>query len=171
MQGWRDTGGMDSSTPPDLAALSRVRPATAVDAPALAALWRRAWASANPSVAGVAPLAHWLTRVQAEFGPPCLTLVGEQGGTTVAFLVLEMQASHLHQLFVDPDVQGGGIGAALVARVCTLCPHGWSLHVASSNLRARRFYTRCGLQEHGHDRHPITGRERVLCRWQPRAEP
>lgn len=143
-----------------------LRPATGADAPALAALWRRAWASANPSVAEVAPLAHWRERVDAEFGPPVLTLVGECGGTAVAFMVLDVEAAHLYQLFVDPGMQGLGIGAALVAQVCTLCPQGWSLHVASTNLRARRFYARCGLQERGHDRHPATGRERVLCRWQ-----
>lgn len=153
------------STATDLAGLSVLRPATEADAPALAALWRRAWASANPSVAEVAPLAHWLARVQAEFGPPCLTLVGEGDGTAVAFLVLDVGAAHLHQLFVDPGMQGGGVGAALVAQVCMLCPAGWSLHVASTNLRARRFYAHCGLQEREHDRHPATGRERVLCRW------
>ncbi len=154
------------STPPNLAGLSALRPATGTDAPMLAALWRRAWASANPLVAEVAPLAHWLERVHAEFCPPCLTLVGVHDGTATAFMVLDVEAAHLHQLFVDPGAQGTGIGAALVAHVCALCQQGWSLHVASTNLRARRFYARYGLQEHGHDRHPITGRERVLCRWQ-----
>lgn len=146
--------------------MAPLRSATVVDAPALAALWRRAWASANPAVAELAPLAHWQERVQAEFGPPCLTLVGEWHGRAVAFLVLDVGAGCLHQLFVEPELQGQGIGAAMVARVCALCPAGWSLHVASGNLGARRFYARCGLQEGAHDRHPVTGRERVLCRWQ-----
>lgn len=144
-----------------------LRPVGRDDAPALAALWRRAWASANPAVAEVAPLAHWQGRVQGEFfGPPRLTLVGELQGRVAAFLVLDVGAGYLHQLFVEPELQGQGIGAALVARVSALCPAGWSLHVASSNLGARRFYLRCGLQEGAHDRHPATGRERVLCRWQ-----
>lgn len=108
------------STPPNLAGLSALRPATGSDAPLLAALWRRAWASANPLVAEVAPLAHWLERVHAEFGPPCLTLVGVHDGTAVAFMVLDVEAAHLHQLFVDPGAQGTGIGAALVAHVCAL---------------------------------------------------
>jgi putative acetyltransferase len=155
------------STPPDIAGLSLLRVATGTDTAPLAALWRRAWASANPSVVDVAPLAHWLERVQAEFGPPCWALVGERDGAIVAFMVLDVAGAHLHQLFVDPSAQGHGIGAALVARVCALCPAGWSLHVASTNWGARRFYARCGLEEHGHDRHPATGRERVLCRWQP----
>ena len=117
----------------------------------------------------MAPLPHWLARVQAEFGPPCLTLAlaGERDGGIVAFMVLDLGRAHLHQLFVDPDAQGTGIGAALVAQVCALCPAGWSLHVASTNLRARRFYVRCGLQELEHGTHPATGRKRVLCRWLP----
>ncbi len=154
------------TTAADLDGLLPLRPATEADAPALAALWRRAWASANPSVAEVAPLAHWLARVQAEFVLPCLAMLDERDGAIVAFLVLDVEGAHLHQLFVDPGLQGCGIGATLVAQVCRLCPAGWSLHVASTNLRARRFYARCGLREQEHDRHPTTGRERVLCRWQ-----
>lgn len=151
--------------------LTLLRPAVGADAPALAFLWRRAWASANPSVAEVAPLPHWLARVQAEFGPPRLALAGERDGAIVAFMVLDVGGTHLHQLFVDPEVQGAGIGAALVAQVCAHCPTGWSLHVASTNLRARRFYATCGLVEREHDIHPVTGRERVLCRWLPAARP
>ena len=117
----------------------------------------------------MAPLSHWAARVDAEFGPPCSTTVlVEQGHTVRAFMVLDRAQGHLHQLFVAPGVQGQGLGAALVQEVCeTLYPHGWTLHVATSNLRARRFYALCGLVEEVVDHHPGTGRERVLCRWVP----
>jgi len=146
-----------------------LRSATPQDLPQLAPLWRDAWASANPAVTTVAPLAHWAARVDAEFGPPCTTTVlVEQGHTVRAFMVLDRAQGHLHQLFVAPGVQGQGLGAAVVQEVCeTLCPHGWTLHVATSNLRARRFYALCGLVEEVVDHHPGTGRERVLCRWVP----
>ena len=45
------------------------------------------------------------------------------------------------------------------------------LHVATANQRARKFYAACGLVEQTVDRHPQTGRERVLCRWSPPAGP
>ena len=146
-----------------------LRPATPQDFPQLAPLWRDAWASANPAVSTVAPLSHWAARVDAEFGPPCSTTVlVDQGHTVRAFMVLDQAQGHLHQLFVAPGAQGQGLGAALVQQLCEqLCPQGWTLHVATTNVRARRFYARCGLVEAVVDHHPDTGRERVLCRWVP----
>lgn len=153
-----------------------LRSATPQDIPQIAPLWRDAWASANPAVPTVAPLAHWAERVDAEFGPPCTNLLVEQEGAVVAFMVLELERSdqlklsqgHLHQLFVAPGAQGQGLGAALVQQIGEqLCPQGWTLHVATTNVRARRFYARCGLVEEMVDHHPGTGRERVLCRWLP----
>ena len=66
--------------------LPLLRPATDADCTPLARVWRRAWCSANPSVALVAPLAHWEARVRAEFGPPCVTLVRAEGPEVTAFL-------------------------------------------------------------------------------------
>ena len=152
-------------------AATTLRPATAQDLPVLARLWRRAWHSANPwvALADVAPPAHWEARAHAEFGPPCLTWVAVQGQAIAAFLVLDPGRAYLHQLFVSPEAQGQGLGAALVRQIATLCPGGWTLHVATANSGARRFYARCGLREGLIDTHPATGRERVLCRWLPSA--
>jgi len=145
-----------------------LRGVTPHERPLLAQLWRAAWASANPAVSSVAPLAHWMARVDAEFGPPCTTVVLEQAGAVVAFMVLDLPRGHLQQLFVAPWAQGQGLGAVLVREICEkFCPQGWTLHVATANQRARRFYARCGLQEEAVDHHPDTGRERVLCRWVP----
>ena len=153
----------------DLAPAVALRPAVPADAPRLARLWRDAWSSANPSAPAVAPLPHWEDRVHAEFGPPCTALVAERGdGVLLAFMVLDLPGRHLFQLFVAPAAQGGGLGGAMVREICErLCPGGWTLHVATANQRARRFYAACGLVEQTVDRHPQTGRERVLCRWAP----
>ncbi|KRD46627.1 GCN5 family acetyltransferase [Acidovorax sp. Root275] len=158
-----------SSNSHDPTVLPLVRPATDADLASLARVWRRAWCSANPSVASVAPPDHWEARVRAEFGLPCVTLVRAIGQEVTAFLVLDMAHAHLHQLFVDPDCQGQGVGAALLQQVHHLCPGGWTLHVATANHSARRFYARHGLVEGAVDTHPATGRERVLCRWLPPA--
>lgn len=152
----------------DLAPAVVLRTATAADAPRLARLWRDAWSSANPLAASVAPLPHWEGRVQAEFGAPCTVLLAERdGGEVVAFMVLDLAHSHLEQLFVAPAAQSQGWGGALVREICQRLPAGWTLHVATANQRARRFYARCGLVEDVVDRNPHTGRERVLCRWTP----
>lgn len=154
-----------TTPPPPALALRRAAPA---DIPRLARVWRASWGSANPAVQAVAPLAHWEARARAEFGPPCTTMLIERGQAVQAFMVLDQTLGHLHQLFVAPEAQGHGLGAALVQQICEhLCPRGWTLHVATGNQGARRFYARCGLVEEGTDRHPQTGRERVLCRWAP----
>lgn len=144
-----------------------LRPATDADCASLARVWRRAWGSANPSVASVAPPDHWEARVRKEFGPPCVTLVRAAGPDATAFLVLDVARAYLHQLFVDPGFQGQGVGAELLHQVHRLCPGGWTLHVATANHGARRFYARHGLVEGLVDTHPATGRERVLCCWSP----
>lgn len=158
-------------TPP----LSDPKPAVSLrlaapsDTARLAQLWRAAWSSANPTAQSVAPLAHWEDRVGAEFGAPNTTLVCEQGKTTLqAFMVLDLHINHLLQLFVAPEAQSQGLGGALVREISrSHCPTGWTLHVATSNHRARAFYARCGLVEEAVSVHPQTGRERVLCRWRP----
>lgn len=156
----------------DLVPPVALRPAVRQDAPRLARLWRDAWSSANPEIPAVAPLAHWEDRVHAEFGPPCTALLVEHGdGALLGFMVLDLAHSHLHQLFVAPGAQGQGLGGAMVGEICqSLCAAGWTLHVATANLRARRFYARCGLVEGAVSVHPTTGRERVVCSWR-RAAP
>ena len=153
----------------DLAPPVVLRCAVPADAPRLAALWRDAWHSANPSAPMVAPMSHWLGRVCAKFFQPCTALLAERGqGDLQAFMVLDLSRRHLAQLFVSPASQRRGLGGAMVREICErLCPTGWTLHVATANLGARRFYAACGLHEGEVDLHPQTGRERVLCRWVP----
>lgn len=144
-----------------------MRAALPDDATSMAQVWRRAWASANPAVAEVAPPSHWEARVQDEFTPPCVVRVVEQAGRVAGFGVVDPQQAYLCQLFVDPPCQGQGWGAALLGWVCATCPSGWSLHVAETNEGARRFYERHGLRPGLRDIHLATGRARVRYHWAP----
>lgn len=123
--------------------------------------------SANPTAAHVEPLEHWLARVRNEFRELQVTLLLLNGNRLAAFMALDPERRYLHQLFVAPDCQGQGIGARMIQQMCALCPEGWSLHVAKSNVRARSFYARNHLLEGDEDANPITGRARVSYSWWP----
>ncbi len=58
-----------------------------------------------------------------------------------------LHGSWLHELFVHPDRQGAGVGAALLDLVKALRPDGFGLRVFEANVTARRFYGRHGLVE------------------------
>jgi len=146
-----------------------LRPARTSEQAALAALWRAAWASANPQAVAIEPQAHWLARVQREFGPPSQVLVIDAGDRLLAFMVFDRQAGYLAQLFVEPTAMGCGLGRRLLEEATRRMPGGWHLHVATSNERARRFYERRGLAAGPVSAHPTTGRERIEYRWQPAA--
>lgn len=141
------------------------------DDAALAAIWRAAWASANPQVAQPAPHAHWLARVRAEFVPPVRTLVYSWQGVPAGFMAIDPAKGYLHQLHVAPAAQGRGLGGRMVEAACALCPQGWSLHVARTNLRAQAFYRRHGLAGGVASRDPVTQRERVAYHWRPGPAP
>jgi ribosomal protein S18 acetylase RimI-like enzyme len=71
-------------------------------------------------------------------------LVAEEDGTIVGFLAMA-HGDILEHLYVHPDSQGRGVGAALLERAKERMPGGFSLWVFQQNLQARRFYERHGL--------------------------
>ena len=145
-----------------------LRPMQAGDEVAVAALWRSAWASANPHTPTVQPPEHWLARVRAEFGPPCESAVALAAGEIGAFMVIDAGRAWLEQLHTAPALQGRGLGRALLDEACRRMPAGWSLHVALANHRAQAFYEHYGLARGSEvDTHPVTGRERVTYAWLP----
>jgi ribosomal protein S18 acetylase RimI-like enzyme len=60
--------------------------------------------------------------------------------------LLAVGRGQVDQLYVDPDAQGRGVGAALLAKAKEILPGGLSLYTHQRNERARAFYERHGLR-------------------------
>lgn len=75
--------------------------------------------------------------------PAAEVWVAEDNGVVVGLLVLDDE--WIHQLYVDPDHAGRGIGAQLVAVAKEQRPAGLKLWTFAANVGARRFYERHGF--------------------------
>jgi GNAT superfamily N-acetyltransferase len=71
-------------------------------------------------------------------------VVAESGGRLAGFAALEGDV--LAHLYVHPDLQGRGLGSALLRRAKEMRPAGFRLWVFQRNAGARRFYERRGLR-------------------------
>jgi len=70
--------------------------------------------------------------------------VAEDGTALVAILVFDGPA--IDQLYVEPGLEGRGIGAVLLAHAKRLHPAGLGLWAFQSNAGALRFYERHGFR-------------------------
>jgi len=60
--------------------------------------------------------------------------------------LLALRPAHLNHLYVEPALQGKGVGSALLDKAKELCPGGLTLHTHQRNVRARAFYERRGFR-------------------------
>jgi ribosomal protein S18 acetylase RimI-like enzyme len=74
----------------------------------------------------------------------CDIWVAEQQGKLVGFLAIH--GSYIDRLYVSPNVQRCGIGAALLTHAMKLSPAGLELHTHQKNLTARSFYEKHGFR-------------------------
>lgn len=129
----------------DLASVT-LRPGTPEDHDPLAALAAEVRAAAVPLMPPPVPTpeqAHaWVGRQLAGEREAWLA---EADGRPVGYLLLESE--WLHSLYVHPDLQGQGLGGALLDLAKSLRPDGFGLWVFETNEPARRFYRRHGLVE------------------------
>jgi len=76
--------------------------------------------------------------------------VAEEAGRLYGFLAIDRSEGDggelLAKLYVEPDAQNRGVGAALLDQAKTLCPEGLVLWVFQKNEGARRFYERHGFR-------------------------
>lgn len=149
-----------------------IRPETADDIDAVAAVHVRAW---QVGYAGIIP-ADVLTaldpagfaarrRDRRAAGTPFATLVADLDGAVVGFTTvgpyrngqnsddLDFAYGEILAIYVEPARWGSGVGSALLARGCAeLTGRGFTearLWVLDDNVRARRFYERAGLVADG----------------------
>lgn len=120
-----------------------IRRATDADAPAVAEVWLRSFATALPTVRRAHTddqVRDWIRHVVV---PGQETWVATVDDSVVAMMVLD--GDELDQLYLDPPWQGRGIGSGLLATAKQLRPSGLTLWTFQVNAPARRFYTRHGF--------------------------
>src|SRR5262245_26830832 len=66
------------------------------------------------------------------------------GGAPLGLLAL--RGDFIEQLYVEPKMQGTGVGLALLEHAAAQSPAGLSLFTHQSNRRARAFYERFGFR-------------------------
>jgi GNAT superfamily N-acetyltransferase len=130
-----------------------LRAATPEDAEAIAAIWARGWRDGHE---GFVPAALSAYRSLDDFRrlvPPRIarTTVAIADGNVVGFTTLA-GTDEIEQVYVAESARGSGVAAALLAHgeatIATRAPRAW-LAVVAGNLRARRFYERCGWGDAG----------------------
>lgn len=75
--------------------------------------------------------------------PRCAIWIAVEAGEVLGFLALAK--SYLDRLYVRPDAQRRGVGAALFAKATRLSPRGLELHTQVKNYNARAFYEKHGF--------------------------
>ena len=119
-----------------------LRRATEADAPTIAALFRRSFGTLAflPTLHTPAEDLRFFSGVVRDDE----VWVWEEDGRVVAFAALG--PGRLEHIYVEPELHGGGIGGALLARAKERRPGGLDLWTFQRNEGARRLYERHGFR-------------------------
>jgi ribosomal protein S18 acetylase RimI-like enzyme len=140
-----------------------VRSASQADLAKVSALLGRSWHATYDALYGAEKVAeitgawHSLESLKRRLTRPDSEFVVADDGRRIGGMAYaamdkdETDVVHLHQLYVDPDLMGQGIGRDLFAEVETCFPTAkrMRLEVEPKNERAVRFYTGLGFNEVG----------------------
>ena len=124
-------------------------------------LWYNASVSAHPFI----PASFWASQKKAmreKYLPFAENFVFEEKGQVLGFISLA--GSKICALFVSPDVQGRGIGKALL-RYAKVLRGKLTLKVYKENETALEFYKRCGFIITGEEIDEYTGCPQFLMKW------
>lgn len=134
-----------------------IRTAQPEDYEAIAAIW---YESASQMDGGAPILDHpdsLVGRIVSSLADGWSLKVAVVDGKIVGLLATIPKDNVLDQLFVTPEAQRRGIGAALLDEAKRQLPAGLTLRTPATNLAAHRFYERHGLIAIEDAVHPVTG--------------
>lgn len=137
------------------------------DLDAVVTLWYRSWMNTFPNLKHTQPFEKWKSRFQNELLKEGHAWIAELQGRIVGFIVVMKAEGVLSQIFVDVDVQGTGIGTALLNQAKMICPNGISLTTLQQNEQARRFYEKNGFVKSRLGVNPINGQPNIEYKWNP----
>jgi len=140
-----------------------IRSASQSDLAKVSALLGRSWHAAYDAIYGADKVAeitaswHSLDALKRQLARPDSEFVVADDGKRLGGMAYaatdkdETDVVHLHQLYVDPDLTGQGIGRDLFAEVETCFPAAkrMRLEVEPKNERAVGFYSGLGFSEFG----------------------
>lgn len=142
-----------------------LRPATAADCDAIAAIWHLSASLPGVGPAKLPTLERLRERVDIEIAAGWQVTVAVASGEIIGFLAIKPEAAILDQLFMHPDARGLGLGLLLLDAAKTQMPDGFILFTRPGNLPARRFYEKHGLSHLRDELHPVFGDPIVWYGW------
>jgi GNAT superfamily N-acetyltransferase len=117
-----------------------IRPYTPADAEACTTIFDRAWHAGHPYAPRKIDAAEFSANTRNE-----TILVAEMPGHGVAgFVSVYEPENFVHNLYVEPDLHGSGIGRALLARAVALAGGKASLKCQARAAQALAFYRHLG---------------------------
>ena len=125
-----------------------IRPYRPEDLDPVVDLWYDTWHAVFPDLRHHEPKEAWRRRFETEIAAEERVYVAEVGGRIAGFLAVKERGGgqgYLHEIFVAPDLQGQGIGSALMQLAKELSPAGLRLHTLQRNNQAAAFYERHGF--------------------------
>jgi putative acetyltransferase len=134
-----------------------IRPAGRSDLDSVARLWHESASSMDGPAADVPPREALRERIDLELRSGWELHVAVRGRRVVGMLAIKPDDGVLDQIFVLPGEQGRGVGKALLRLARQRMQTGFTLRMAASNERARRFYEKNGMKRTGQGTHPRTG--------------
>ncbi len=130
-----------------------LRPATAADTGAIAAVFRAAWRGGYRGLLPDAVIDAWTPEnVRAELagGSGTDVVALDDTGEVAGFVRYQPESGYLASLYVAPDAGGRGVGRALLAYALDAMPgRDVVLWVFEANDRARTLYERAGFRPDG----------------------
>jgi ribosomal protein S18 acetylase RimI-like enzyme len=139
------------------------------DLDTVVSLWYRSWTTALPGLRHPHPFEEWHRRFREEISQQQAVWVAEVDGQVVGFLAMYPARGYVDQFYVEPALQGQGIGTALLAQARAASPSGLSLHALQANVSARAFYERHGFTAGEAGVNRVNGQPNLEYRWVPDA--